>query len=121
MNLPLFIARRIQSDQGDERKVSRPAIRIATIGVAIGLAVMIVSVCVVLGFKHTIRDKVVGFGSHINVANFMCIQSTEELPVAINDSMMHVDFMIGTEDLNIDALTRDGKTVPIFRKGTWAF
>ena len=90
MNLPLFIARRIQSDQGDERKVSRPAIRIATIGVAIGLAVMIVSVCVVLGFKHTIRDKVVGFGSHINVANFMCIQSTEELPVAINDSMMQV-------------------------------
>ncbi|MBR1447731.1 MAG: ABC transporter permease [Prevotella sp.] len=69
MFLPLFIARRIFSDKGDRRKVSRPAIRIATIGVAIGLAVMIVTVSVVLGFKHTIRDKVVGFGSHIQVQN----------------------------------------------------
>ena len=67
MNFPFFIAKRIYSDQGDKRKVSRPAIRIATIGVAIGLAVMIVTVSVVLGFKHTIRDKVVGFGSHIQV------------------------------------------------------
>ena len=63
MNLPLFIARRIYHDEDDRRKVSRPAIRIATAGVAIGLAVMIISVCVVIGFKHTIRDKVVGFGS----------------------------------------------------------
>ena len=58
MNFPLFIAKRLYSDQGDKRKVSRPAIHIATAGVAIGLAIMIMSVCVVLGFKHTIRDKV---------------------------------------------------------------
>ena len=54
MNFPLFIAKKIYSDQGDKRKVSRPAIRIATIGVAIGLAVMIVTVGVVLGFKQSI-------------------------------------------------------------------
>ena len=65
MSLSLFIARRIYGQSDDRRKVSRPAIRIATAGVAIGLAVMIVTVAVVLGFKHTIRDKVVGFGSHI--------------------------------------------------------
>ena len=65
LNFPLFIAKRIFSDKGDRRKVSRPAIRIATVGVAIGLAVMIITVSVVLGFKHTVRDKVVGFGSHI--------------------------------------------------------
>lgn len=51
--------------------MSRPAIRIATVGVAIGLAVMIVTVSVVLGFKHSIRDKVVGFGSHIQIHNVM--------------------------------------------------
>ena len=39
----------------------------------------------------------------------------------INDSMIHVDFMIGSEDLSIDAITRDGKTVAIFRDGNWAF
>ena len=41
--------------------------------------------------------------------------------LGVNDSMVHVDFMIGTEDLNIDAITREGKTVPVFRNGNWAF
>ena len=69
MNFPLFIARRIYGKGAGSQKVAKPAIRIATAGVAIGLAVMIVTVSVILGFKHTIRDKVVGFGSHITVAN----------------------------------------------------
>ena len=88
MNFPFFIAKRIYSDQGDKRKVSRPAIRIATIGVAIGLAVMIVTVSVVLGFKHTIRDKVVGFGSHIQVQNMLTFLSTDSYPILINDSVI---------------------------------
>ena len=41
--------------------------------------------------------------------------------LGINDSMIHVDFMIGYEGLDIDANTRDGKVVPIFRRGRWAF
>ena len=90
MNFPLFIAKRLFSDQGDKRKVSRPAIHIATAGVAIGLAVMIVSVCVVLGFKHTIRDKVIGFGSHIQVADFMTLQQMDQYPVVMDDSMTNV-------------------------------
>lgn len=90
MNLPYFLARRIYADNGDRRKVSRPAIKIATAGVVIGLAVMIVSVCVVLGFKHAIRDKVIGFGSHIQVAEFSTLQTGEERPVEMDDSMMTV-------------------------------
>ena len=39
----------------------------------------------------------------------------------INQSMIHVDFMIGTEDLSITAITRDGRRVPIFENGNWAF
>lgn len=77
MNLPLFLSKRIFSDKGDRRKVSRPAIRIATIGVAIGLVVMIVTVSIVLGFKHTIRDKVAGFGSHITVQNVQAVYSSD--------------------------------------------
>ena len=89
MNLPLFIARRIDGDEGDRRKVSRPAIRIATIGVAIGLAVMIVTVSVVLGFKHTVRDKVVGFGSHIQVMNVHAPSMTEGgKSVCVGDSLL---------------------------------
>ena len=90
MNLPLFIARRIYSDQGDKRKVSRPAIRIATVGVAIGLMVMIVTVCVVLGFKHTIRDKVAGFGGHIQVQNLMRYNEIDPYTICADDSMMQV-------------------------------
>ena len=41
--------------------------------------------------------------------------------LGINDSMIHVDFMIGTADMAIDAITRDGRTVPVFRNGNWAF
>jgi len=88
VNLPFFIAKRIYSDQGDKRKVSRPAIHIATIGVAIGLAVMIVTVSVVLGFKHTIRDKVIGFGSHIQVQNMLTYLSSDSNPILINDSVL---------------------------------
>ena len=88
MNLPFFIAKRIYNDQGDKRKVSRPAIHIATVGVAIGLAVMIVTVSVVLGFKHTIRDKVIGFGSHIQVQNMLTYLSSESHPILINDSVL---------------------------------
>lgn len=87
MNFPLFIARKINGNEDKGRKVSKPAIRIATLGVAIGLAVMIVSVCVILGFKHTIRDKVVGFGSHITVANFNSFQRSENYPIVVNDSL----------------------------------
>ena len=90
MTLPLFIARRINGSEGQRREVSRPAIRIATIGVAIGLAVMIITVSVVFGFKHTIRDKVVGFGSHIQVENYMAQQLSAPVPISISDSLMKV-------------------------------
>ena len=89
-NFPFFIARRIYGESDGKQMVSKPAIRIATAGVAIGLAVMIVSVCVVFGFKHTIRDKVVGFGSHIQVGDFLSLQASEEYPIQMNDSMMTV-------------------------------
>lgn len=88
MNFPLFIAKRIYNDKGDKRKVSRPAIQIATIGVAIGLAVMIISVCVVLGFKNSIRDKVIGFGSHIQVENFNSIQSSDPYPICTDKKIL---------------------------------
>lgn len=70
--------------------MSRPAIRTAIAGVAIGLAVMLITVAVVLGFKHTIRDKVIGFGSHIQVENFLTMQSTDPYPVCMDDSVMKV-------------------------------
>ena len=98
MNLPLFISKRIfGSDEKGENtaehlrneKVSRPAIRIATIGIAIGLMVMIVTVSVVLGFKHTIQDKVTGFGSHIQIENLLSFNTTSNYPICIDDSTLN--------------------------------
>ena len=51
---------------------------------------MVITISVVLGFKHTIRDKVVGFGSHIQVENFLALQSTDPYPICVNDSLMNV-------------------------------
>lgn len=64
--------------------------QIATLGVAIGLAVMIVTVSVVLGFKHTIRDKVIGFGSHIQLENMMLISTQLELTDSATDLLGHM-------------------------------
>ncbi|WP_337637070.1 FtsX-like permease family protein [Hallella sp.] len=90
MNFSFFIAHKLYKDKSGRQHVSRPAITIATAGVAIGLVVMLLSVFVVLGFKHTIRDKVIGFGSHIQVTNFMTQMSSDQAPIAMNDSMMKV-------------------------------
>jgi lipoprotein-releasing system permease protein len=107
LNLPLFIARRIYGTEDARRQVSRPAIRIATLGVAIGVAVMIVTVCVVLGFKHTIRDKVVGFGSHIQIQNFMSQQTASPAPISFSDSLMNqLRQMPGVRHVECYALTQ---------------
>lgn len=89
MALPFYIARHLYAGGNPSHKASRPAIRIAMLGIAIGMATMIVSISVVLGFKHTIRDKITGFGSHIVVSNYMTLQTTDQThPVNANDSLV---------------------------------
>ncbi len=78
-------------------------------------------------FYNTLFDEnaachlAVGAGFADTIKNFEDKSLDECRALGINDSMIHVDFMIGYEGLDIDAVTRDGKTVPIFRKGNWAF
>ena len=88
MNWKLFVAQRIYRSREGEKEVSRPAVLIARWGIAIGLAVMIVAVAVVVGFKHEVRDKVVGIGSDIVVTNFDAQKSYETHPIAAGDSLM---------------------------------
>ena len=88
MSFPLFIARRLYRDTDGGKQVSRPAVLIAMVGIAIGLAVMIITVAVVIGFKREVRNKVTGFGSHIQITNFDAVRSYETHPVVVGDSMM---------------------------------
>lgn len=90
MNWKLFIARRIyqtKEKEGD-KNVSKPAVRIAMAGIAIGLAVMIISVAVVIGFKHEVRDKVIGLGADILVTSLDEAQSYQATPIVGDDSLM---------------------------------
>lgn len=88
MKFELFIARRIFSDSGEGKRFSRPAIIIAMSGIAIGIAVMIISLSVVLGFKNEVSHKVHGFGSHIQVVSLSQTHDYEMLPVLTGDSLL---------------------------------
>jgi lipoprotein-releasing system permease protein len=88
MNLPYFIAQRLIKGRSRETSFSRPINVIAIVGIAMGLAVMIVAVAVLTGFKEQIREKVVGFGSHIHIVNFDSNLSFETAP--INDTQKFI-------------------------------
>ncbi len=90
MNTELFIAKRLyKGEKKNEKRVSSPAVSIAVTGIALGLTVMILSVCIVIGFKKEIRGKVIGFGSHIQITSFEDNSSYELNPIAISDTLMN--------------------------------
>ncbi len=78
-------------------------------------------------FYETLFDEnaachlALGMGFADTIKGFENMTLEECRALGINDSMNHEDFMIGYEGLDIDAITRDGRTVPIFRRGKWAF
>jgi lipoprotein-releasing system permease protein len=89
LNFEFFLAKRIHfsKEKGDNKRVTPPVVRIAMAGIAIGLAVMIISVAVVVGFKKEVREKVIGFGGHIQLSNFDNNTSYESVPVTFGDSL----------------------------------
>lgn len=91
MNLELFIAKRIHfgKSQG-EKRASSPAIKIAIAGVAIGLAAMILALSIVIGFKIEVRNKVVGFGSHIQISNLSNNSTYETQPVCVSPELVNL-------------------------------
>ena len=89
MNLEYFIAKRIHFEKKGEKNVSRPAVRIATIGIAVGVAVMLIAIAVVIGFKQEIRNKTIGFGSHIQITNFDNNNSYEMQPIRMSDTLQN--------------------------------
>jgi lipoprotein-releasing system permease protein len=87
VSIEFFIAKRIHFQQG-KKNVSRPAVRIATIGIALGLAVMIIAVAVVIGFKNEIRNKTIGFGGHIQITNFDNNNTYAMNPIKMDQSLI---------------------------------
>jgi lipoprotein-releasing system permease protein len=82
------IAKRLYFSEEGKARTSRPAVRVALGGILIGVMVMIVAICVVVGFKQEIQRKVAGFGSHIQVVNFDNNATYELQPVEVSDSLL---------------------------------
>ena len=82
MNTELFIANRLAVDTSGQKTIARPILRISVYGIALSLAVMIISVCTVTGFKGEIRRKLIGFGSHIQILNYDSNSSFETKPIS---------------------------------------
>lgn len=99
MNFELFFTRRTLKK--DKNNISGPYVKIAIIAIALGLAVMIVSVAIVTGFQKEIRNKVVGFGAHIQVTSYDFNRSVESTPIennnALRQSIENVEGVIHTQ------------------------
>lgn len=101
MNTELFIARRLVSKRHSANSFSRPIVAVAVGGIAIGLAVMILAVSIVTGFKKEISGKVIGFGAHIQIVNYDNNTSYETLPITQNqDWVGKISGMKGIESIN---------------------
>lgn len=83
-----FIAKRLFAEGGSGGRASRLATGIATMGVAVGLAVMLISVAIVQGFQREVQDKVLGFGAHIKVMNYKSLGKQEYAPIVVDDSLV---------------------------------
>lgn len=89
MNIEHEIGRRLYYSPLRNR-TARPAVRVAEAGVVISVAVMIITLCVVVGFKQTITDKVAGFGAHIELVSFDNNNTYEYQPIIVTDSLLSV-------------------------------
>ncbi len=80
MNLSYFISKRIHKT--DENSFSSTIHKIAIASIAIGLAVMIISFLILGGFQQTIKEKIYGFASHLQVTKYTLGNSMEEVPIS---------------------------------------
>ena len=87
MNVEYFIAKRLFTAKEENKSYTKPILRIAILAIALSVAVMLLSVMVVTGFKNDISDKIIGFGSHITISSFSDNQSYETEPIQISDSL----------------------------------
>jgi lipoprotein-releasing system permease protein len=88
MNLELYIARRLAQGKKDSNNYSKPIVKIAVIGISIGLVVMILSIAILTGFKQEISNKVIGFGSHLQITNYDNNSSYETQAITENQTWL---------------------------------
>lgn len=98
MNTERFIAKRIIFGSGKTNQLSRPIVRISVLGIALGLAVMILTIAIITGFQNEIRNKLIGFGSNIQIVNYDTNVSDEPHP--INKNQPFIDELLKNPDIS---------------------
>lgn len=88
MRLELFIARKLHFNEHGKKKKSSPAVKIATLGVALGVAVMIVSIAIIIGFKGEVSNKAIGFLSHAQISGFNNQSRLNNPPIAFDTALI---------------------------------
>jgi len=84
MNVEYFIAKRLFTAKEKNNRYTKPILRIAILAIALSVAVMLLSITVLTGFKNEISNKIIGFSSHITITNFTDNQSYESEPIELN-------------------------------------
>lgn len=88
-NIPeIAIAMRLYFSQAGKKRNSRPAIRVALAGLIVGVLVMILTICIVVGFKKTVTQQVAGFGAHIQLVSFDNNNTYDLQPIEVSDSLL---------------------------------
>ena len=90
MNTANFIARKFIQGGGEEGRVSRPVVKISIVSIALGIFVMILTLSIVTGFKRQVRDKVIGFGSHVQIMRAGTGNIFESEPLFYDTNMVRV-------------------------------
>lgn len=85
LNTELYIAKRMLEKGTGDKKVSKPIVFLAIAGITLGIAVMILSISIASGFQKEVREKIVGFGSHVQISSSYNNVSFESSPLLIND------------------------------------
>ncbi|MCD6065900.1 MAG: transporter permease [Bacteroidetes bacterium] len=88
MNFHSFISAKISASSGGKKSIARPIVKIAVGGIALGIAVMIITLAIVTGFQNEIKSKVIGFGSHISIVKMDNNVSFEPQPIAQNQGFI---------------------------------
>lgn len=81
MNLEYFIAKKIIKGDSKSNKFTKPIVKIAIVAIALGIIVMITSLSIVKGFQEEIRNKIIGFGSHIQITSYDSHNTYEASPI----------------------------------------
>ncbi|MCC6370173.1 MAG: ABC transporter permease [Bacteroidia bacterium] len=85
MSAERFIADRISGTGNSKGSISKPIVKIGIIGITLGVAVMLLTISIVLGFKNEITSRITGLTTHIAIGNINVNPGNEQEPISISD------------------------------------